>query len=44
MADCFVEAFLAATRQLLVGDPLQAGSTQGAMARIGLRDELHAQV
>ena len=44
VADRFVEAFMAATRQLVVGDPLQAGSTQGAMARGSLRDELHAQV
>jgi succinate-semialdehyde dehydrogenase/glutarate-semialdehyde dehydrogenase len=27
-----------------VGDPLQAGVTQGSMARTSLRDELHAQV
>ena len=44
VAERFVEAFMAATRQLVVGDPLQAGSTQGSMARTSLRDELHAQV
>lgn len=44
VADRFVEAFVAAARQLVVGDPLQPGSTQGAMARRSLRDELHAQV
>jgi succinate-semialdehyde dehydrogenase/glutarate-semialdehyde dehydrogenase len=44
VADRFVEAFCDITRQLVVGDPLQAGTTQGAMARTSLRDELHAQV
>jgi len=44
VADRFVEAFMAATKQLVVGDPLQTGSTQGSMARTSLRDELHAQV
>lgn len=44
VAERFVEAFMAATRLLVVGDPLQPGSTQGAMARGSLRDELHAQV
>ena len=44
VAERFVEAFMAATRALVVGDPLLPASTQGAMARISLRDELHAQV
>jgi succinate-semialdehyde dehydrogenase / glutarate-semialdehyde dehydrogenase len=44
VADRFVEAFMAATRQLVVGDPFAASSTQGAMARTSLRDELHVQV
>lgn len=44
VADAFVEAFCDLTRQLVVGDPLSARSTQGSMARSNLRDELHAQV
>ena len=44
VADRFVEAFCDITRQLVVGDPLAAGSTQGSMARGSLRDELHVQV
>jgi succinate-semialdehyde dehydrogenase/glutarate-semialdehyde dehydrogenase len=43
-ADRFTEAFVAGARKLVVGDPLQAGTTIGAMARRKLRDELHAQV
>jgi succinate-semialdehyde dehydrogenase/glutarate-semialdehyde dehydrogenase len=44
VADRFVEAFVAGARQLVVGDPMQAGVTVGAMANRKLRDELHAQV
>lgn len=44
VAERFVEAFCAGTRQLVVGDPMQAATTQGAMAKRNLRDELHAQV
>ncbi|MDM0018972.1 NAD-dependent succinate-semialdehyde dehydrogenase [Variovorax saccharolyticus] len=44
VADRFVEAFCEQARRLVVGDPLAAGTTQGAMARANLRDELHAQV
>ncbi len=44
VADDFVDKVLDLTRQLVVGDPLSAGSTQGSMARRSLRDELHAQV
>lgn len=44
VADRFVEAFCDHTRRLVIGDPLAAGTTQGAMARTSLRDDLHAQV
>lgn len=44
IADEFVEAFCTFTRQQTVGDPLEASTTMGPMARAGLRDELHAQV
>jgi len=44
VAPRFVEAFCEFTRQLVVGDPMAAASTQGAMAKRNLRDELHAQV
>ena len=44
VADYFVELFCALTQKLVVGDPLQAATTLGSMARISLRDELHAQV
>ncbi|MDO9438071.1 NAD-dependent succinate-semialdehyde dehydrogenase [Hydrogenophaga sp.] len=44
VADRFAEAFCAGVRALVVGDPMQANSTQGAMAKRRLRDELHAQV
>lgn len=44
VADRFAEAFVAGARKLVVGDPLQDGTTIGAMARRKLRDELHAQV
>ena len=44
VADRFVEAFCAGVRALVVGDPMQASSTQGSMAKRRLRDELHAQV
>ncbi len=44
IADRFAEAFVAGARQLVVGDPLQAGTTMGSMARGKLREELHAQV
>ncbi len=40
----FVEAFCEHTRRLVVGDPLSAGTSQGTMARISLRDELDIQV
>lgn len=44
IADRFAEAFVAGARKLVVGDPLQATTTVGSMARGKLRDELHAQV
>ena len=44
VADRFVDAVIAATRQLVVGDPMQPSNTQGSMARGSLRDELHVQV
>ena len=44
VAERFVEAFCERVRQLVIGDPLQAGTTQGSMARVSLRDELDAQV
>jgi succinate-semialdehyde dehydrogenase/glutarate-semialdehyde dehydrogenase len=44
VADAFVEAFVEATRRLVVGDPLQAATTQGSMARRNLRDELQVQI
>ena len=44
IADRFAEAFVAGTRKLVVGDPLQANTTIGSMARGKLRDELHVQV
>ncbi len=44
VADQFVDALCAITRQLVVGDPLAAGTTQGSMARLNLRNELDAQV
>jgi succinate-semialdehyde dehydrogenase / glutarate-semialdehyde dehydrogenase len=44
VADRFVGAFCGFVQRLVVGDPLAGGTTQGTMARTGLRDELHAQV
>jgi succinate-semialdehyde dehydrogenase len=40
----FTQKFIAATRQVNVGDPLDSASTMGPMARSDLRDELHQQV
>lgn len=40
----FTEKFVAATRQLVVGDPLADATYIGPMARFDLRDELHEQV
>jgi succinate-semialdehyde dehydrogenase/glutarate-semialdehyde dehydrogenase len=44
VADRFVEVFCDLTRQLVVGNPTDAATTQGSMAKRSLRDELHAQV
>lgn len=44
IADRFAEAFVAGARKLVIGDPLQAGTTIGSMARGKLRDELNTQV
>lgn len=44
IADDFVSAFCEFTRALKIGDPMLGTSTQGSMARVNLRDELHAQV
>ncbi|MGE8186326.1 aldehyde dehydrogenase family protein [Pseudomonas sp. NPDC086278] len=40
----FTEKFVAATRQLVVGDPLSGATYIGPMARFDLRDELDQQV
>jgi succinate-semialdehyde dehydrogenase len=40
----FTQKFIAAARQINVGDPLDTASTIGPMARNDLRDELHQQV
>jgi succinate-semialdehyde dehydrogenase len=44
IVEAFTEKFVAATRQLVVGDPLSAGTYVGPMARFDLRDELDQQV
>ena len=44
IADRFVDVFCELTRKLVVGNPMDAASTQGSMAKRSLRDELHAQV
>ena len=40
----FTDKFIAAVKQIQVGDPLNPASTIGPMARADLRDELHNQV
>ena len=44
VADKFVEAFVAATGELVIGDPMDPATQIGPMARGNLRDELHDQV
>ncbi|MEX1164930.1 MAG: NAD-dependent succinate-semialdehyde dehydrogenase [Nitriliruptor sp.] len=44
VADAFVEAFVAATEESVIGDPMDRGTTLGPLAREDLRDELHEQV
>lgn len=42
--EAFLEKFVAQLKQAVMGDPLEAGTTLGPMARHDLRDELHEQV
>ena len=44
VAAAFTERFLAATRQMQVGNPTLEATQLGPMARYDLRDELHEQV
>jgi succinate-semialdehyde dehydrogenase/glutarate-semialdehyde dehydrogenase len=44
VGDRFVAAFLAGVAKLVVGDPMDAATTQGPLARGNLRDELDRQV
>ncbi len=44
IAEVFTERFVAAARELLMGDPTQAQTYIGPMARFDLRDELDDQV
>ena len=44
IAEEFTRKFIAAARAVKAGDPLDAASTIGPMARADLRDELHQQV
>lgn len=44
IAEEFTRKFVEAARQVKAGDPLDAASTIGPMARADLRDELHGQV
>jgi succinate-semialdehyde dehydrogenase / glutarate-semialdehyde dehydrogenase len=44
VADRFVEAFVEASDDATVGDPMDRGTDVGPMARDDLRDELHDQV
>ncbi|WP_427889059.1 aldehyde dehydrogenase family protein [Kribbella sp. GL6] len=44
VADEFVVRFCAAVDELVLGDPLDRGTTLGPLARAGLRDTLHDQV
>jgi succinate-semialdehyde dehydrogenase/glutarate-semialdehyde dehydrogenase len=44
VADRFLDAFCAAMRAAVVGDPLAEGTTVGPQARVDLRDALHRQV
>jgi len=44
IADEFTQKFIAAAKDIKVGDPLDSASTIGPMARRDLRDELHEQV
>ncbi|MGD8106985.1 succinate-semialdehyde dehydrogenase [Pantoea sp. FN0302] len=44
IADAFSKKFVAAAKQLKMGDPRMEDNTVGPMARYDLRDELHQQV
>ena len=44
IAEAFTERFVAAVRELKMGDPLEPSFYLGPMARRDLRDELHQQV
>jgi succinate-semialdehyde dehydrogenase/glutarate-semialdehyde dehydrogenase len=44
VGDRFVAAFCAEVAKLVVGDPMDAGTTQGPLARGNLRDDLDRQV
>lgn len=44
IAEEFTRKFVAAAKQIKVGDPLDPSTTIGPMARADLRDELHRQV
>lgn len=44
IAEEFTRKFVAAAKLVMAGDPLDASSTIGPMARADLRDELHGQV
>jgi succinate-semialdehyde dehydrogenase / glutarate-semialdehyde dehydrogenase len=44
VADAFVEAFVAATEEAVIGDPKDRATTLGPLAREDLRDDLHEQV
>lgn len=44
IAEAFTHKFVAAAKQLKVGDPLDPENAMGPMARHDLRDELHSQV
>lgn len=44
IADAFTEGFVAATKALSIGDPTDAATYLGPMARYDLRDELDVQV
>jgi succinate-semialdehyde dehydrogenase / glutarate-semialdehyde dehydrogenase len=44
VADDFVDAFVAAVEESVIGDPMDRDTTLGPLARDDLRDDLHAQV
>ncbi|EIZ77735.1 putative NADP+ dependent succinate-semialdehyde dehydrogenase [Novosphingobium sp. Rr 2-17] len=44
IADRFVDAFCAEVDSLILGDPQDAATTQGPMAKASLRTELHGQI